>query len=106
VQWLLENKANPNQTSTVEKAIFKAIRNNNLEMVKLFLKHGASLDVVDVDMCGQFIACESMEMAKLLISKGADPTVRDQADFPSWYFIEDKEIKAYVENEAKKRSSR
>ena len=106
VKWLLENKADPNKTSTGETAIYKAIQNNNLAMVKLFLKHGASLDVVDVDLCGPFLQCESVEMAKLLLENGADPLVRDQADFPCWYFIDDLETKNFIEHEAKKRGFR
>jgi len=106
VQWLLENNAKPNNTSTGQTAIYKAIQNDNLEMVKLFLKHGASLDVVDVDMCGPFFLCESVKMAELLIQSGGDLTVRDQADFPCWYFVDDEKTKAYLKNEARKQGIR
>ncbi|MFT6793085.1 MAG: hypothetical protein ACJAR1_001075 [Rubritalea sp.] len=106
VKWLLENNAKPNNTSTGATAIYKAIQNDNLEMVKLFLKHGASLDVVDVDMCGPFLGCESVKMAELLIQSGGDLTVRDQAGFPTWYFVDDEKAKAYLEKEARKRGSR
>lgn len=106
VRWLLENNAKANNTSTGQTAIYKAIQNNNLEMVKLFLKHGASLDVVDVDMCGPFLLCESVKMAELLINSGGDLTVRDQANFPCWYFVDDEKTKAYLKNEARKQGVR
>ncbi|MGJ8657478.1 MAG: ankyrin repeat domain-containing protein [Akkermansiaceae bacterium] len=106
VRWLLESGADPEATSTGMTAVFKAVQSGDFEMVKLFLEHGASLDVVDVDGCGVFLWCESVKMAELLMASGADPTVRDQADFPSWYFIDDEVTKAYVEGEAGKWESR
>jgi hypothetical protein len=58
--------------------------------------------VVDVDGSGPFWGCESLGMAELLIKRGADPTVRDQADFPCWYFVDDEKTKTYLKNEARK----
>ena len=101
VKWLLENKADPNNTSTGETAIYKAIQNDNIEMVNLFLKHGASLDVVDVDQCGPLWLCKSIEMAKILIKNGADTKATDQAGFPTWHFIDDEPTRKYIEAHAK-----
>lgn len=103
VTWLLENGADPNTTSTGSTAIYKAIANDNLPMVKLLIKHGASVKVTDVDGCSPFFSCESLAMAKLLLDQGADPTVLDQADFPCWQFIDDQKAKAFLQAEAMKR---
>jgi len=103
VKWLLENGADPNQTSTGETAIYKAIREDNGEMVQLFLDHGASLIVEDVDGWNPMSMCKSVEIARLLIDNGVDLLVRDQGDFPCWYFINDEETKIYVEAEARER---
>lgn len=103
VRWLLENGADVETTSTGMTAVFKAVQSDDVEMVELFLKHGASLDVLDVDGCGVFSMCESVGMAELLIKGGVDLLVKDQADFPCWYFIDDVETKKFVQGEALKR---
>lgn len=103
VKWLLENGADPNNTSTGETAIFKAIRNDNLDMVKLFVQKGAKVDVEDVDGWSVLFPCTSIEMATYLISQGADPTSLDQAGFPCWNWVDDPATKAYLKDEAQKR---
>jgi ankyrin repeat protein len=103
VTWLLENKANPNNTSTGETAIFKAIRNDNLSIVKLLVQNGAKIDAEDCDGWSVLFPCESIIMAKYLIEQGADPTALDQADFPCWNMIDDQETKDFLKKEAQKR---
>ena len=103
VKWLLENGANPNNTSTGETAIFKAIQNDNLEMVRLFTKHGAKLDVEDVDGWSVLFPCESIVMAQYLIKNGASPTSLDQVGFPCWHWVDDQSTKDFLKQEALKR---
>lgn len=103
VTWLLKNNADPNNTSTGETAIFKAIRENNLEMVKLLVKHGAKIDVEDCDGWSVLFPCESVTLAKYLIEQGADPTALDQAGFPCWNMIDDPATKNFLKKEAQKR---
>lgn len=100
VTWLLKSKADPNNTSTGETAIFKAIRNDNIAMVKLLIQYGAKLDVEDVDGWSVLFPCESVPMARYLIEQGADPTSLDQAGFPCWGMVDDQPTKDFLKKEA------
>jgi len=103
VTWLLNNGADPNTTSTGQTAIFNAIRNDNLDLVKLLLKHGASIKAEDVDGWSVLFPCESVSMAHYLIKNGADPTSLDQAGFPCWHWVDDNKTKEYLKKEAVQR---
>ena len=103
VTWLLENNADPNTSSSGETAIFKAIQNDNVKIVQLFVKHGAKIDAEDCDGWSVLFPCESIIMAKYLIEQGADPTALDQAGFPCWNMIDDQETKDFLKKEAQKR---
>ncbi len=103
IRWMLSNGANPNNTSTGETAIFKAITYDNFDITKLLLDQRANINAIDVDGWSPLFAVKSLEMAKLLIAKGADPTITDQANFACWGFIKDKEITSYLKAQAKKR---
>ena len=103
VTWILEHGADPNKTSTGETAIFKAINQDHLDMVKLLFKHGAKIDVTDVDGWTVVFACESLAVAQYLIEKGADPTLLDQAGFPCWKWVDDPATRSYLMQEAKNR---
>jgi len=103
VEWMLKNGADPNNTSTGETAIFKAIASNNFAITNLLLKHGANINAIDVDGCSPLFAVQSLEMATHLVTKGADPTILDQAHFPCWHLVEEKEIRNYLKSEAIKR---
>ncbi|MDQ8191958.1 ankyrin repeat domain-containing protein [Roseibacillus persicicus] len=100
VEWLLSNGADPNLTSTGETAIFKAVRNDNLEMVQLLHRSGARLDVQDVDGWTVLCACQSLPVAKWLIENGADPRVKDQVDFPCWHWVEDPPASQFLKEQA------
>ncbi len=103
VSWLLENGADPNTTSTGETAIFKAITNDNLDMVRLMVERGAKVDVEDVDGWSVLFACKSVEMAKFLIEQGVDPKATDQCGFPCFRWAYGEDTQAYLKEEATKR---
>jgi ankyrin repeat protein len=97
VNWLLENGALVDQTSTGETALFSAIRTDNLEMIKLLIDAGANVNQYDVDLCVPLRCTQSIESAALLLSRGANPTLRDQASFPCWYFVSNPDVQRYLE---------
>lgn len=72
-------------------------------MVESFIKHGASLDVQDIDGWAPLFACKSLSMAEYLIGQGADPVVTDQCDFPCWNMIDDQATQDFLMKEAKNR---
>lgn len=100
VRWLLDQQAYPNVTSTGETPIFKAIHNDNLEMVRLFVSRGAKLDVQDVDGWSPLFLCQSLAMARYLIAHGADPTVTDQAGFPCWHWVKVEGTRGFLKESA------
>lgn len=100
VRWLLDQGADPNNTSTGETALFKALHRNNLEMIQLLIERGAGVNVRDVDGWTPLFACQSVEAAKLLIGRGADPTITDQADFPCWEWTKDLETRDFLKASA------
>jgi hypothetical protein len=101
VRWLLDHGADPNNTSTGETAIFKAVRGNHLEMTRLLIERGAKVNVQDVDGWTPLFACQSVEAVKLLIDHGADPTITDQADFPCWEWCKDDDTRDFLIASAK-----
>lgn len=103
VRWLLDHGADPNQTSTGETAIFKAIREDRMDIILLLVERGADLGVIDVDGWSPLFACHSLETAKFLIENGADPTITDQADFPCWHFVKDSATREFLQKTAMER---
>ncbi len=101
VKWLLENGALVDQTSTGETALFDAIKTDNLELIELLIDAGANLNQYDCDMCVPLQCAQSIDAASLLLKRGANPTLRDQADFPCWYFVRDPHVQQYLEAAAK-----
>jgi len=102
IRWLLDHGAKPNNTSTGETAIFKAIRDNQLEMIALLIERGAEVNVQDVDGWTPLFACPSVEAAKFLIEQGADPTITDQCDFSCWHWTEDPATRDFLKASAAK----
>lgn len=103
VRWLLDHGADPNNTSTGETALFKAVRHNHFEMVKLLIERGAEANVQDVDGWTPLFCCQSVESAEFLVQHGADPTITDQADFPCWHWTEDPDTRDFLKASAAKR---
>lgn len=97
VKWLLENGALVDQTSTGETALFAAIRADNLEMIKLLIDAGANVNQYDCDQCVPLHCTQSIESAALLLDRGANPTLRDQASFPCWQFVRNPDVQRYLE---------
>ncbi len=106
VRWLLDHGADPNNTSTGETAIFKALHNDNLEMIQLLIERGAKVNIQDVDGWTPLFACQSVECAKLLLGKGADPTITDQCDFPCWHWTKDPATRDFLKASAEERGMR
>lgn len=101
VKWLLENGALVDQTSTGETALFSAIRTDNLELIRLLIDAGANVNQYDVDMCVPLHCTQSIESAALLLDRGANPTLRDQASFPCWQFVRNSDVHRYIEAAAR-----
>jgi ankyrin repeat protein len=97
VKWLLENGALVDQTSTGETALFAAIRTDNLELIKLLIDAGANVNQYDCDQCVPLHCAESIESAALLLDRGANPSLRDQASFPCWQFVHNPDVQRYLE---------
>lgn len=97
VKWLLENGALVDQTSTGETALFSAIRTDNLELIKLLIDAGANVNQYDCDLCVPLHCTQSIESASMLLDRGANPTLRDQASFPCWYFVRNPDIQRYLQ---------
>jgi ankyrin repeat protein len=100
VKWLLENGALVDQTSTGETALFSAIRTDSLELIKLLIDAGANVNQYDCDLCVPLHCTQSIESAALLLDRGANPTLRDQASFPCWQFVRNPEVQRYLEGAA------
>jgi len=97
VKWLLENGALVDQTSTGKTALFEAIKSDNLEIIKLLIDAGANVNQYDVDMCVPLHCAQSIEAASLLLDRGANPTLRDQCDYPCWQFVRNPDVQRYLE---------
>lgn len=103
IQWLLRRDVKVDQTSTGETALFAAVRNDNLEMVRLLIAAGANVNQQDVDRCVPFHCCRSVAIAELLFEAGADPTIPDQCDFPSWHFVKEPETRRFIQEAANRK---
>lgn len=103
VQWLLGRGVKIDQTSTGETALFSAVGQDNLEMVRLLIAAGANVNQQDVDMCVPLYRCRSVAMAELLLEAGADPTIPDQCDFPPWHFVEEPETRRLIQEAANRK---
>ena len=87
-KWLDVNEKN----GVGETPIFFAVYNNNLEMVKLLVKHGAILDVITY--CGSPLLLNCLrhkdnKIVKFLIDSGADVNVKDNGRSLLYFCIGD-----------------
>lgn len=80
VEYLLENGAEVNRTSTGETALFSAVASDSLECVRLLLDAGAQINVTDVDGWTCLYHVRSLPMAELLLAHGADPGLTGMFD--------------------------
>jgi ankyrin repeat protein len=78
VQFLLERGAQPDLTSSGETALFSAVSSDSLECVRLLLDAGADVNAQDVDGWTCLWHVRSVPMARMLLERGADPSIFDQ----------------------------
>jgi ankyrin repeat protein len=80
VKYLLNAGAAVDLTSSGETALFGAVRRGSLECVGLLLDAGANINAQDCDGWTCLWVVESVDMAELLLSRGADPSIADQCN--------------------------
>ncbi|WP_342257708.1 ankyrin repeat domain-containing protein [Spiroplasma endosymbiont of Nomada ruficornis] len=82
-RWLNENfkiNANIEDKKSRYTPLQIAVKNNNIEMVKLLLENHADIDAQDVDGCTPLhlvVECNNIEMVKLLLENHADVNLKD-----------------------------
>lgn len=96
ITWAIEQGADVDQTSTGETALFSAVQVDNLGMIKLLLDAGADVNQRDCDLCVPLHCSQSIAATHLLLDRGADPTLKDQADFPCWQFVRRPEVRKHL----------
>ena len=62
-------------------ALMVAAREDNADMVRFLLEHGADTEVADADEWTALFHAESAPVAQLLLQHGANPHARDIADW-------------------------
>lgn len=89
IQWLLEQGAEVDCTSTGETALHQAVRSDSREAVAILLQSGADPNAQDVD--GQTSLCDSLsrEVIATLLNAGADPRITDQASWGPEKWLKD-----------------
>lgn len=102
VQFLLENRANPNDVNDRgESALMHAAKYNNTEMVRVLIAHGADVNqIYNISACcgiinarlNPFECANTPDMKALLTSNGAEPLSDNQMHrndlnlYSSFYF--------------------
>jgi ankyrin repeat protein len=81
IRSLLELGASVDLTSTGETALHSAVRADAREAVSLLLEEGANPNAQDVDGWTPLFEARSCETIRTLLDAGADPALRDQANF-------------------------
>lgn len=97
VRFLLSHGAKIDGCGDSHTALFAAVRNDHLEMIRLLLAAGADVNHRDCDDCVPLGSCRSVAAVQLLLDHGADPTLRDAYDRPSWAFILDPATRQLLE---------
>lgn len=97
-KWILENGAIVDQTSNAGTALFIAVLADNLEMIRLLIDASANVNQYLGDLYVPLLSyTQSIESAKLLLERGADPKLRVQDSFPCWHFVRNPSVKRYLE---------
>jgi hypothetical protein len=87
VRYLLDHGSDPNLTSTGETALFDAVREGSLDIIDALLAAGADINAQDVDGNTCLWLVESADLARHLLTRGANPALPDEiGSLPeSWY---------------------
>jgi ankyrin repeat protein len=90
VSFLLKNGAIVDLKSSGETAIHAAVVSDSIECVELLLDAGATINALDVDGWTCLWYAKSLNMARCLLDKGADPRIADMfGDLPeTWVSLE------------------
>jgi ankyrin repeat protein len=85
-EWIAKG-ADVDAVDSGQTLLIRATQNGHVELMKVFLEHGA--DVNGRDDCGQtaLIVAAGMsdpDMVQLLLSKGADVNIKDNDGFTAW----------------------
>lgn len=96
----LANGGDPNYIEMIRTLLVVAVINDNLEMARLLLDHGANPNLKSKDGLTPLMEAHSRELVKLLAEYGADPNVTDGRFKAIEYYIADnclEAVKAWLE---------
>lgn len=79
-----------------ETPIFRAVRNNNIELTRRMIKDGANVNALNSKGCNLGFFCNSLNMMKLLIENGLNFKTKNYKGNTLFEYIEDDEIKEYL----------
>ncbi|HWN95149.1 MAG TPA: ankyrin repeat domain-containing protein [Methylomirabilota bacterium] len=104
VEWLLQNGAAPNFTSTGETALHAAVSRDHVPCARLLIHAGANVNQQDVDGSVPLASVASEGMLDLLLAHGADPTIGDQCTFKPSHWVKDSNLKSRLKKLEKERA--
>lgn len=81
-----------------ETPIFRAVRNNNIELTIRMIEDGANVNALNSKGCNLGFFCSSLNMMKLLIEKGLNFKTKNNKGNTAIEYIEDNKIKEYLQN--------
>ena len=81
-----------------ETPIFRAVRNNNIELTKRMIEDGANVNALNSKGCNLGFFCSSLNMMKLLIENGLNFKTKNYKGNTLFEYIEDNKIKEYLYN--------
>ena len=96
VEALLNIGADPSTTSTGEIPLHKAAWMDEIEILKLLLKHGSDPNALDVDDETPLHRVKSVEAAEILMGAGANPNIENIVSSTAINYAKNEEIKAVL----------
>ena len=81
-----------------ETPLFRAVRNNNIELVSRMLDDGADINSLNGKGCNLGFFCNSLNMMKLLIENGLKYNIKNYKGNTVLEYVGDKKIKNYLQN--------
>lgn len=80
-----------------ETPIFRAVRNNNIELVNRMLDDGADINSLNSNGCNLGFFCNSLNMMRLLIENGLKYNIKNYKGNTVLEYVVDKKIKKYLQ---------